>query len=133
LINQEEEMNDIKSARDILSASLGYFADYLKKVNDWMPSIGKYRFPSIFPRVSPQAIKDLATDIHSSNTSFTDHDFTDYVKNDFGNVGPNKGHIEFKSLAWLIQNNPQYTSGSGTNKKLKGLPVFHWMTGSTKE
>ncbi len=119
-------MNDIKSARDVLSASLGYFADYLKKVNDWMPNAGKYRFPSIFPGVSPQAIRDLATDIHSSNTNFTDYDFTDYVKNDFANVGPNKGHIEFKSLAWLVQNNPQYAYGSGTNKKLKPVVIFTW-------
>jgi hypothetical protein len=126
LINQEEEMNDIKSARDALSNSLGYFADYLQKVNDWIPSASQYRYPSIFPTVSPQAIKQLAADINSSNTSFTDKDFTEYVKNDFGNVGPNKGHIEFKSLAWLIQNNPQYTTGSGPTKKIKPVPIFTW-------
>ena len=119
-------MNDIKSTCDVLSNSLGHFADYLQKINDWMITAGQYRYPSVLPGVSLQTLKQHATDIYSSNTSFTDNDFTEYVKNDFSNVGLYKGHIEFKSLAWLIANNPQYTTGSGPTQKIKLVPIFTW-------
>ena len=110
-------MNDIKSTCDVLSNSLGHFADYLQKINDWMITAGQYRYPSVLPGVSLQTLKQHATDIYSSNTSFTDNDFTEYVKNDFSNVGLYKGHIELNRWHGLLPTIPNTPPEAGRPKK----------------
>ena len=116
-------MNDAKTARKVLANTLEHFADYLEKVNQYLPATGQYKYPSLLPTVKPQGIRDLAKQF---NTGAIGQKIWDYLKNDFGDVGPNKGHIEFKSLTWIIRNNTSYTTGSGPNKKIKPVPIFSY-------
>ena len=114
-------MSTVKTAQDVLATSLGYFADYVDKVNQLVPATGKYKYPSLFPTIKPQKVRAVASKIKNSTDP---NDLWEYIKNDINDVHPDRGHIEFKSLAFLISSNPNYITGSGANTELKPVPIF---------
>lgn len=124
-------MNDPIAAMKVLSTSLVYFATFIEKVNDWIPTNDKYKYPCLFPGIKPNHIKDLAKKLKNSSSILSDTSwFLELVKNDFGNVDKYKGHIEFKALTKLVENNPKYLNldykSGGSESKYKPVVLFEW-------
>ena len=117
-------MSDIRTARIVLYDALGYLSFLLKKANNLN---GSTPLPCILPDVDIQTINDFRNKLHPNQSpQFSDQEFLELVKNDFGNVGPQKGLIQFKAFATLATLAQDYDSSNPNSRKYKPVKIFEY-------
>jgi hypothetical protein len=107
------KMNTKHDVWKILSHTLGEFAEYLKAIDDKLGDA--YALESIFPAFDPVQLSTIAGNTIPPN-------LFDYVKNDLGQANPEKGHIEFKTVAALFGFDPL----NNGNQEPKPIVLFTW-------
>jgi hypothetical protein len=117
---------EVTEARKALSKALAEFVKYIKVVNQYHETDKVYQLNCLLPTVNLENIENLSKELDPDTASSTvfDAKFFEYVKNDFGNIGPDKGTIEFKALAKFLETTPK--NSSEEKEEFNPIVLFTW-------